>query len=75
MSEYFPKLKSVGENVKVEMELSNYATKSDFKSATGVDRSDFAKKTHWARLKSDVDKLDTEKLKNVPRGLISLKTK
>ena len=46
MSEYFPKLKSVGENVKVEMELSNYATKSDFKNATGVDRSDFAKKTH-----------------------------
>ena len=34
----FPKLKSLGKNVKVEIESSNYATKSDFKNATGVDR-------------------------------------
>ena len=67
MSEYFPKLKSLGANVKVELDLSNYATKVDLKNATGVDTSDFVKKTDLANLKSDVDKkidkLDTDKLK------------
>ena len=63
MSEYFLKLKSLGANVKVELDLSNYATKADFKNVTGVDSSDFAKKTDLADLKSDVDKLDIDKLK------------
>ena len=75
MSEYFPKPKSLGANVKVELDLSNYATKSDFKNATGVDTSDFGKKTDLANLKSDVDKLDIDKLKVVPSGLSSLKSK
>ena len=44
MGKYFPKLKSFGANVKVELNLSNYATKADLKNATGVDTSDFAKK-------------------------------
>ena len=44
MSEYFPKPKSLGENVKVELNLSNYATKADLKNATGVDTSDFGTK-------------------------------
>ena len=44
MSEYFPKLKSLESNVKVELDLSNYATKTDLKSATGVKTSDFTKK-------------------------------
>ena len=43
MSEYFPESKSSGERVKVELDLSNYATKTDLKNATGVDTSDFAK--------------------------------
>ena len=43
MTEYFPKPKSLGTNVKVESDLSNYATKPDLKNATGVDTSDFAK--------------------------------
>ena len=30
--------------MKVELDLSNYATKADLKNATGVDTSDFAKK-------------------------------
>ena len=55
--------------------MSNYATKSDLKNATGVDTSDFAKKTDLANLKSDVDKLDIDKLKNVPCCLSSLKSK
>ena len=42
MSEYFPKPKFVGANVKVESDLSNYATKVDLKNATGVDTSNFA---------------------------------
>ena len=49
--------------------------KSWFKNATCVDTLDFAKKTDLANLKSDVDKLDINKSKNVPSGLNSLKTK
>ena len=54
-SEYFPERKSFGERVKLELDLSNYATKTHLKNATGVDTSKFAKKVD---LKSDVDKLD-----------------
>ena len=43
MSEYFPKPKSLGVNVKVELDLSIYATKADLKNAASVDTSDFAK--------------------------------
>ena len=43
--EYLPKPKSFGANVKLELDLSNYATKTDLKNATGVDTSEFAKKT------------------------------
>ena len=75
MSEYFPKPTFLGENVKVELDLSNYATKSDLKNVIGVDTSDFAKKTDLAKLKSDVDKLDIDTLKNVPTNLINLKIK
>ena len=52
--------------MKVELDLSNYATKADLKNATGVDTSDFAKKTDLAYLKSNVGKLDIDSLKNVP---------
>ena len=75
MIEYFPKPKSFGGKVKVELDLSNYETKADFKNATGVVTSKFAKKVDLASLKSDVDKLDIDKLKNVPTGLNSLKSK
>ena len=75
MSECFPKPNSLGANVKVELDLSNCATKTDFKNATGVDTSSLAKKTNLAILKSDVDKLDIDKLKNVPTNLSNLKSK
>ena len=75
MSAYFPKPKFLGANMKVELDLSNYATKSDLKNATEVDASDFAKSTDLAHLKYDVDKLDTVKLKNVPSYLSHLKSK
>ena len=74
MSEYFPKPKSLEANVKVELDLSNYATKAGLRNVTGVDTSDFAKRNDLANLKSDKDKLDVDKLKNVPSGLNSLKS-
>ena len=75
INEYFPKPKSVEVNVTVESDWSNYATKADFKNATDVDTSVFDKKTDLANLKSDVDKLDIDKLKIVPSGWRSLKSK
>ena len=48
MSEYFPKSKSLGVNTKFELDSSSYATKEDFKNATGIDVSDFAEKTDLA---------------------------
>ena len=65
MSKYFPKPKYLGSNVKVELDLPNYATKADLKNATGVDTSGFAKTTVLANLKSGLNKLDIEKFKNV----------
>ena len=75
MGEYFPKPKSLRRRVKVELNLSNYATKANLKNAIGVDTSDFAKRTDLANLNSDVDILDIDKLKNVPSNLRNLKSK
>ena len=75
MSEYFPEPKSLRGRVKVELDRSNYATKLDLKNVTGVDTSKFAKKVDLANLKSSVDKLDIDKLKNVPTNLSNLKSK
>ena len=75
MSEYFPEPTSSGGRVKVELDLSNYATKADLKNATGVDTLDSAKETDLANLKSDVDKLDIDKLKNMQTNLSNLKSK
>ena len=75
MSEYFLKLKSLGGKVKVKLSLSNYATKTDLKNARGIDTSSFAKKVDLANLKSNVDKLDIDKLKNVTNNLTNLKSK
>ena len=65
MSGYFSKPKLLGESVKIQLYLSNYATKSDLKKATLVDTSDFAKKADLASLKSDIDELDIDKLKTI----------
>ena len=73
MSEYFSKQKSFGGRVKVEWDWSNYAAKVDLKNATDVDTSKLAQKFDLANLKSDVDKLDIDKLKSVPTCLNSLK--
>ena len=62
MSEYFPKPKSLGANVKVELDVSNYATKSDLQNTAGVDTSDFAKKTEYNELDKNVNVIDTSRL-------------
>ena len=58
--------------VKVELDLSNYATKSDLKNATGVDTSKFATKIDLTNLKSIVDKLEIDKLKTVPKIMFGI---
>ena len=68
MSEYFSGPKSLGRRGKVELYLSNYAAKSDLKNATGADASKFAKKVDLVNLKSDVDKLDIDKLKTLRKN-------
>ena len=72
MIQYFPPYRRSGRNIKVELDLSNYATKTDLKNVTHVDVSSFAAKTNLASLKTDVDKLDIDKLVPVPNDLAKL---
>ena len=72
MSQYFPPYRSSGNNIKVELDLSSYATKTDLKNVTHVDVSSFASKTNLANLKTEVDKIDVEKLKIIPVDLAKL---
>ena len=55
--------------------MSHYATKADLKNARGVNTSTFPKTVDLANSKSNIDKLDIDKLKNVPTNLNSLKSK
>ena len=75
MSEYFTEPKSFQRKVKVKLDLSNYATKADLINEAGVGTSNLAKKVDLASLKSNVDKLENEKLKNVPSKFSNLKSK
>ena len=72
MSNYFPPYNNFSENIKVELDLSNYATKKDIKGITHIDASGFVSKTNLAALKTEVDKIDTDKLKTVPGDLAKL---
>ena len=72
MSQYFPPYNSSSENIKVELDLSNYATKKYIKDITHVDTSSYALKTSLAALKTEFDKIDTDKLKTVPNDLAKL---
>ena len=69
---YYPPYKSSSNNVKVELDLTNYATKLDLKNITHVDVSSFASETNLAALKTEVDKIDTDKLKTAPNDLAKL---
>ena len=67
MSQYFPKpYKSFGGNINVKVDLSNYATKTNLKNATGIDTSKLAAKSDLVSLKAEVDKSDIDKLVPVP---------
>ena len=73
MSQYFSKpIRSIGGNINVKVDLSNYATKTDLKNITHIDTSSFALKTNLASLKTEVDKLDIDKLAPVPVDLSKL---
>ena len=72
MSPYYLPHKSSSSNVKVELDLTNYATKTNLKNITHVDVSSFASKTNIAALKTEVDKIDVNKLKTAPVNLAKL---
>ena len=74
MSEYFPKLfnSHFGDSIKVKIDLSNYATKTDIKNISHVGTSNFALKTNLASLKTEVEKLDIDKLVPIPVDLSKL---
>ena len=72
MSTYYPPYKSSSNNIKVELDLTNYATKDDFKNIRHIDVSNFASKANLAALNTEVDKIDTDKLKTVPTDLAKL---
>ena len=71
MSQYFPKPfnSHFGDSIKVKIDLSNYATKTDLKNVTHVDTSSFALKANLANLKTEVDKLNIDKLVLIPADL------
>ena len=72
MSTYYPRHKSSSSNIKVELGLTNYATKTGLENITQTDVSSFASKTNLAALKTEVDKIDVDKLKTVPDDLAKL---
>ena len=72
MSQHYPPYRSTNNNIKVELDLANYATKTDLNNITHVDVSSFASKTNLAALKTEVDKIDADKLKTGPTDLAKL---
>ena len=73
MSQYFPKsYEPFGGDINVKVDLSNYATKADIKNISHVDTSSFALKINLAKLITEVDKLDIDKLVPVPVDLSKL---
>ena len=72
MGENFPPYNNSSKNIKVELDLSNCATKDDVKNITHVGVSSYASKTNLAALKTEVDKIDIDKLKTVPNDLSKL---
>ena len=73
---YYPEPDSlIRDKVKVLLNLSNYATKKELEHATGIDTSYLAAKKDFIALKAEVDKLDINKLTNIPTSLNNLKRK
>ena len=72
MSQYFPPYRSSGRNIKAELDLSSYATKTDLRNIIASDASSVASKTNLASLETEVDKTDAGKLKTVLVDLTKL---
>ena len=72
MTQYFPKTHEPFGNINVRVDLSNYATKEDIKNIMQVDTSGFALKSNLDNLKTEVDKLDIDKLKPLPDDVSKL---
>ena len=73
MSQYFPKpYEPFGGDINIKVDLSNYTTKADIKNISHVDISNFTLKTNLANLKTEVDKLEIDKLVPVPVDLSKL---
>ena len=73
MNEYFfSRYRRFRRDIKVKLDLCNYGTKTDLKNVKHVDVNSFASKANLASLKTEVDKLDTDKLKTVPVDLAKL---
>ena len=73
MTQYFPKpYERFGEDINVNVDLSNYATKTDIRNISHVDISSFALKSNLASLKTEVDKVDIDKLVHVALDLNKL---
>ena len=73
MSQYFPKpFRHFGGNINVKIDLSNYPTKTDLTNLKHVDTSSSVLKRYLASLKTEVDKLDINKLAPVPANLSKL---
>ena len=76
MSEHFPKpYEPFGRDINFKVDLSNYTTETNIKNISHIDTSSFALKSNLASLKTEVGKLDIDKLKNVPTNLRNLKSK
>ena len=76
MIQYLPKpYEPFGGDVNVKVDFSNYAAKTDIKNISHVDTSSFTLKSNLASLKTEVDKLDIDKLKILPNDLSNLKDK
>ena len=75
-SQYFPKpYEPFGRDINVKVDQSNYATKADIRNISHVDTSSFGKKVlkrNLASLKTEVDKLDVDKLVPLPVDLSKL---
>ena len=72
MTQYYPLYRNSSNNIKLKLDLVNCATKTDLKNITHVDVSSFASKTNLTALKTDIDKIDTDKLKTTPADLAKL---
>ena len=76
MSQYVPKpYEPFGGDINVKVDLSNYGIKTDIKNILHIDTLSFALKSNLASLKTEVDKLDNDKFKNLLNDLSNLKNK